>query len=69
MNKYRLLNDGGFTLGENITFPVVVTGQVSSGGTIIRVPCEEMHRIGADKQYDPCQGYYNFILGSEAELV
>lgn len=69
MKQYKLLNDGGFSFACEINFPIIVKGYNLNGSRLVRVPCDEFLKFGVKKNVFPIQGYFNFVLGSEAELV
>ena len=65
--QIKLLSNGSYLGGENVDFPVIVTGNIKPSGVICNVHHDELHRVGFIKMEDDTP--WPFYIGSECEVV
>lgn len=65
--KVRLLNDGGFLVLSEVTFPVEVEGEYGFRRGLVEVPASELIRVGGNCYHR--DGSLCFRLGTECELI
>lgn len=65
LQRVILLDNGGFTGMESVSFPVEVIADVQ--GKEVFVPVDEIYRVGATGKWRNTQ--YMWVLGDECEVV